>query len=82
MDTIRVTRLGTLTPGRVLTNNQFEGTSLPSWFAELADALSGQQQAEDVETFWTGRKLIDKFSQEKRSPELDVIWERFFGKQS
>ncbi len=82
MDTIRVTRLGTLTPGRVLTYNQFEGTSLPPWFAELADALSGQQQAEDVETFWTGRKLIDNFSQEKRSPELDVIWERFFGKQS
>jgi hypothetical protein len=80
MDTIRVTGLETLAPGPVLTNNQFDGTSLPAWFAELADALSGQQ-TEDVETFWTGRKLIDRFSKEKWPPELDVIWERFLGKQ-
>ncbi|MGA8654531.1 MAG: hypothetical protein WB586_00140 [Chthoniobacterales bacterium] len=81
MDTIRITSLETLASGPALANTQFGETSLPAGFAELANALSGQQ-GEDVQFFWTSRKLIESFSKEKRSPELEVIWERFFGKQS
>ncbi len=75
-DTIRVTSLKMLT-APMATQMQFDGKNPPSWLAELADAVSGQQP-DDEKSFWTVRTLYSRFSREVRTQQYDVIWDRFF----
>jgi hypothetical protein len=75
-DTIRVTSLK-MVNSSTITKTQFDGKSPPSWLAEIADAVSGQQP-DDEKSFWTLQKLYSKFAKENRAQEYDVIWQRFF----